>query len=138
MTTTTIEERFWSKVNKAGPVIRPELGPCWLWTASIGNIDEYGRFWMCGKFWIAHNVAWVITNHKIPAGEHVLHKCDTPLCVNPAHLFTGSAKVNHADMTQKGRQRKRGGSESKIQLWMDAHPEEVARIAEKHGLKEGE
>lgn len=37
-------------------------------------------------------------------GLYVLHHCDTPLCVNPAHLFTGTAKDNAQDAKNKGRQ----------------------------------
>lgn len=35
-TKRTIEERFWAKVDKNGPMPegRPDLGPCWLWTAA--------------------------------------------------------------------------------------------------------
>lgn len=39
----------------------------------------------------------------IPDGESVCHKCDTPLCVNPDHLFTSDQAGNMADMTNKGR-----------------------------------
>lgn len=35
----TYEQRFWAKVDKNGPVVRPELGPCWIWT---GNRDPWG------------------------------------------------------------------------------------------------
>jgi hypothetical protein len=34
----------------------------------------------------------------------ILHKCDTPLCVNPGHLFAGTNDDNVADKMAKGRQ----------------------------------
>ena len=36
----------------------------------------------------------------------VLHRCDRPGCVNPAHLFLGGAAANAKDRNDKGRQAK--------------------------------
>ncbi len=81
---------------------------CWIW---IGNYNPkrkgYGCFTMRGMgmhMIFAHRLSWQIHHGPIPQGMHVLHKCDTPLCVNPDHLFLGTNTDNVADMKSKHRQ----------------------------------
>lgn len=95
-------DRFWAKVNKHGTVIRPELGPCWEWTAARFD-SGYGMVGLNRKTSYTHRTSWVIHNGAIPDGLKVLHKCDNPPCVNPTHLFLGSAKDNTDDMNAKNR-----------------------------------
>ena len=100
-----ITERFWSKVNKDGPVPlhRPELGPCFEWTACIQK-SGYGRFGEGRKFvWQAHRWIWQHTYGLLDEGACVLHHCDNRRCVRPSHLFLGTYGDNHADMVAKGR-----------------------------------
>src|SRR5690348_9276473 len=94
----TLVDRFWEKVN--------QTPSCWLWTAS--QIKGYGQFHLSrvgGKNLTvyAHRFAWEQTNGPIPDNLYVLHRCDTPLCVRPDHLFLGSQAENLADARQKGR-----------------------------------
>lgn len=88
-------QRFWSKVG-----LETDTG-CWLWTAGVRN--GYGKFRYKGAAALAHRVAWELTFGPIPAGAHVLHRCDTPPCVNPDHLFLGTHADNMADRDWKGR-----------------------------------
>lgn len=92
-----VVERFWEKVKKGQP------HQCWLWTAAIHRSRGYGQSSLGGFNIHAHRVAWMLTNGPIPADMHVLHSCDTKLCVNPRHLFLGSNEDNYADRDRKGR-----------------------------------
>lgn len=94
---------FWGRVNKGGaiPTHKPELGNCWDWIGFRGK-NGYGQFYIGKIPFIAHRVSWAIANGKtdpIP----LLHKCDNPACVNPAHLFLGTLSDNTQDMLRKGR-----------------------------------
>ncbi len=97
-------DRFWSKVDKDGPVPahRPELGPCWVWRPP-GDKDGYGVFWDTVKSRKAHRASWEIHFGLILDGMCVLHKCDNTACVRPEHLFLGTVGDNQRDMVAKGR-----------------------------------
>lgn len=93
----TVEERYWSKVDKSGD--------CWLWQASTNTNNGYGRFWANKEagHTLAHRFVWELVNGPIPDGMEVCHSCDTPACVRPEHLFLGSHSDNIADCVAKGR-----------------------------------
>lgn len=88
-------DRFWSKVDPTGD--------CWLWTAGC-TPQGYGQFTLQkGKFRGAHVVSHALAIGPIPPGLVVCHRCDTPPCVNPGHLFLGTQSDNANDMFSKGR-----------------------------------
>lgn len=92
--TSDVAVRFWAKADKSED--------CWYWTASRSR-KGYGSFRFYGKTSQAHRVAWILTKGNIPDGLCVLHRCDTPSCVNPRHLFLGTFSDNTADMISKNR-----------------------------------
>ncbi len=105
LTYTTAErlKLFWAKVNKRGPITRPELGHCWVWIAGA-TINGYGAFGIGHQEeMLAHRFSWTIKNGPIPDGIYILHKCDHPPCVRPSHLFAGSQLDNLRDAASKGR-----------------------------------
>jgi hypothetical protein len=90
-------ERFWAKVDKGGP------NGCWLWT---GCKNEWGyglASWAGRKNLRVHRISYEIASGTIPAGKLVLHKCDTPACLRPDHLFLGTDADNMLDKQRKGR-----------------------------------
>ncbi len=88
--------RFWKHVNKEGPVLSEQLGPCWVWLRAKDR-DGYGWFKLNNRQIYAHRFAM-----NEPDGL-VLHRCDNPNCVRPDHLFVGSNIQNMHDKMSKGR-----------------------------------
>lgn len=78
----------------------PESG-CWIW---LGLTDDFGYGFCCGVR--AHRYFYIRHNGPLAKGMGVFHKCDTPSCVNPDHLFAGEQQENVKDMCKKGRQAK--------------------------------
>lgn len=95
------KDRFWSYVDKDGPVVRVELGPCWRWKGPI-DTGGYGQLTWDGKMTLATHVSLELAG--IERGElHALHRCDNRPCVQPDHLFLGLHQDNYDDMEAKGR-----------------------------------
>ncbi len=96
------EHRFWAKVDRGGPIHPVLKTRCWVWTA---NKDKhgYGQFKTGDRPHAAHRWSWQTHRGPVPLGLCVLHHCDNPACVNPAHLFLGTHSDNATDREAKGR-----------------------------------
>lgn len=76
---------------------------CWIWTSGKMRFG-YGTLRNDkGRPEPAHRISYKLYVGDIPDGLCVLHKCDNPPCVNPAHLFLGTRKDNAQDMLKKNR-----------------------------------
>lgn len=76
--------------------------PCVNWEGCI-QWNGYGKLRRNDKSLLAHRVAYANAYGEVPKGMWVLHKCDNRRCVNPYHLFLGTAKDNTQDMIKKCR-----------------------------------
>jgi hypothetical protein len=103
-----VEVRFWSHVNKDGPIPanRPELGPCWIWS-SKELWYGYGKYFLGGKLRRAHLVACELAGKQIPEGLVADHLCRVRACVNPDHIeaVTQSENLKRSPLTPAGRTR---------------------------------
>lgn len=89
-------DRFWEKLKVSSP------DECWEWQ---GTLDKFGYGIIsinAGRHY-AHRFSYELHFGPIPAGMFICHKCDNPLCSNPAHLFVGDRYDNANDMKAKGR-----------------------------------
>lgn len=100
--------RFWNRLDKNGP-IHPVCGQCWQWSGGTSH-NGYGQFMVGGKGLRAHRFAYTLLIGPIPEGLDILHRCDNRMCVNPKHLFVGTALDNQRDKVVKERQARGEGN----------------------------
>lgn len=75
---------------------------CWIYKSSR-NKAGYCMFHFEKKTIYAHRASWILCYGSIPEKLIVMHKCDTPSCINPEHLVLGTQKDNMQDALKKGR-----------------------------------
>ena len=80
---------------------------CWLWTG-MRIKKGYGKIRSGKKMVATHRLMYaLVTGKELPQSVHVLHRCDTPACCNPGHLFEGDNTLNIADKVKKDRSGKK-------------------------------
>ena len=105
--TKSLEERFWSKVDKDGPTMDHMDSNCWVWTGSK-TLKGYGQFW-CGDITRrAHRVSLSFVLGRMPQ-PCALHACDNASCVRPDHLREGTHSQNEKESYGRGRKQPTSG-----------------------------
>jgi hypothetical protein len=83
----------------------PNTG-CWLWTR---NVDSAGYARLGEAQLKMHRYSYAVAHglqvSDLRRDQYVCHRCDQPSCVNPTHLFLGTALDNMRDKVRKGRMR---------------------------------
>ena len=94
-----LDTEFFSKVQI--------VGECWEWTGKRQRRSRgpggYGIVRRFARHVFAHRHAYQLAKGPIPDGAIVMHSCDNPPCINPAHLSVGTQSKNIADMWARGR-----------------------------------
>jgi HNH endonuclease len=98
-----LADRFWEKVDKNGSVVRPDLGPCWIWTgASLRSGHGVLNSGKHGSNLLAHRTAFFLKHGRWPI-PNANHHCDNPPCVRWEHLYEGDQADNARDCSARGR-----------------------------------
>jgi hypothetical protein len=119
----TLCARFWGKVS------RKESGPadCWLWQGSKRG-DGYGKFHLLNEHGqeigiTAHRLSYALANGRWPQpSKMIMHTCDNPACVNPAHLQEGTRSENLSDCWKKNRRGRSRETRYGTSFWRSGNP----------------
>jgi hypothetical protein len=107
-------------------------GECWIWTRGVGS-KGYARAKIGGRMRYVHHVLYEVYVGPLPPGTIHRHKCDTPRCVNPAHILPGTHQDNMDDMVSRNRQA-RGEQHGRVKLT----DRQVAEIRERREAGESQ
>ena len=121
---STTRKRFEAKYI---PV--PESG-CWIWTGAKKS-GGYGHMVVGDKYEKAHRISMELAGQN-PDGHLVCHKCNTPLCVNPSHLYLGDHQANSDDKVSAERHRRKLTDEQVKEIWKS--DEEHTQLAKRMGV----
>ena len=100
------KDRFNVRVERKG------TKECWEWKGAK-FATGYGLFSLRRgnrKCFLAHRVSWMIAaGQEVPEKHMICHSCDKKLCVNPSHLYAGTAYQNNMDTVNRGRGNRKQG-----------------------------
>lgn len=99
-----LREYFRNRVVLSAPVPFLDNSRCWIFTGGTtpqgyGSVRcslKHHPYLFAG---LAHRVHWILDNGD-PDG-YMLHRCDHPACINPAHLYVGTMEDNLRDASSR-------------------------------------
>lgn len=90
------EQRLWAKTDKTKE--------CWIWLGHKDR-DGYGNIRIGErKAMRTHRLSFFLATKIDPIGMFVCHHCDNPSCINPDHLYLGTALENNRDKINRNRE----------------------------------
>lgn len=96
-----IPPKYWRRIERKF-IPEPNSG-CWLWFG-CAHEGGYSRMMIEGHLRPVHRYIFERCHGcELPSDLFVCHRCDTPACINPDHLFVGTQLDNLADSVSKGR-----------------------------------
>lgn len=115
----------------------PRASGCIEWILSTDSYG-YGKFKWRGRSFAAHRASYECENGAIPDGLEILHTCDNPSCINPAHLIAGTHADNMRDMAQKGRDARAPKITASQALAIRTDARAQRAIAKEYGLSQSQ
>lgn len=107
---------------------------CWR-AKGKWRVKEYAYIWFNKKLWRMHRLSYILFHGILPIDLFVCHKCDVRDCINPDHLFMGTALDNGRDNALKGRSAK--GSQNGNSKLIERNIKEIKSLY-KLGMTSGE
>jgi len=79
------------------------LTSCWIWSGATSGkgINKRGLVFRNGKRIYAYRYIYELMVGEIPDGLFICHKCNNPICVNPDHIYAGTAADNMRDKEER-------------------------------------
>lgn len=85
-------------------VEKTEAG-CWLWAGAVGKWGYGETGYRSTNVRVHRKLFELVNDQKLTRWQLVCHRCDTPRCIRPSHLFLGTPADNIKDSADKKRHR---------------------------------